>query len=127
MVHIEATGSEFLWPSSGRITQRFSAQHRALDIANCRGTAIYAIADGIVSLSGQNSQDGIHILLDHSGVYTSFYSHLEVALIEIDEPVEQGQVIGLMGDTGLSTGPHLHFQMLQDGEPINPLEVLPEK
>ena len=127
MAHIESNRSEFLWPSSGRISQGHSARHRALDIANYRGTAIYAIADGIVSLSGQNSRDGIHILLDHSGGYESFYSHLEVALIEIGEPVEQGQMIGLMGDTGLSTGLHLHFQMRKDGEPINPLLVLPER
>jgi murein DD-endopeptidase MepM/ murein hydrolase activator NlpD len=109
------------------VSQGYSASHPAIDIANYRGTAIYAIADGIVSLSGQNSRDGIHMLLNHGEGYTSFYSHLEVALVKVGEPVEQGQVIGLMGDTGLSTGPHLHFQMRRDGEPINPLEVLPER
>jgi murein DD-endopeptidase MepM/ murein hydrolase activator NlpD len=124
---MESSSSEFLWPSSGQISQGHSTRHRALDIANYRGTTIYAITDGTAVLSGQNSKDGIHILLDHSEGYTSFYSHLEVALVEIGTPVEQGQVIGLMGTTGLSTGPHLHFQIRRDGELINPLEVLPEK
>jgi murein DD-endopeptidase MepM/ murein hydrolase activator NlpD len=125
--HIESKRSEFLWPISGRISQGYSARHRALDVANHSGTAINAIADGTVSLSRQNSRDGIHILLNHSGGYTSFYSHLEATLVEIGKPVEQGQVIGLMGNTGLSTGPHLHFQIRRDGEPINPLELLPER
>ncbi|MFN2168518.1 MAG: peptidoglycan DD-metalloendopeptidase family protein [Anaerolineae bacterium] len=116
--------AEFAWPAEGCISQPYSEDHPALDIANRAGTPVYAVGDGSVAQSGQDDLHGIHITLDHKGGYQSFYSHLDAAHVETGERVDKGQEIGLMGNTGLSTGPHLHFEILENGVHRNPMEVL---
>ena len=121
--HVQDVG-EFAWPAEGCISQPYSEDHPALDIANHTGTPVYAVGDGSVAGSGQDDRHGIHVTLDHAAGYESFYSHLSAAHVETGEHVEKGQEIGLMGSTGLSTGPHLHFEILENGEHRNPTEVL---
>jgi murein DD-endopeptidase MepM/ murein hydrolase activator NlpD len=124
--HAESDAQGFVWPAAGSVSQGYSRHHRALDIANHTGTPIYAVGDSKVAQVGQDARNGIHIHLEHGEGYTTFYSHLDAAWVKAGEVVERGQEIGLMGDTGLSTGPHLHFEIRQDGVHHNPLEMLPQ-
>lgn len=122
----QVSTGRFVWPTAGHISQTYSDEHHALDIASQAGTPVCAAADGVVILSAQDEdRHGIHPLLDHGDGYTTFYSHLSAAYVEAGEEVKRGQKIGTVGSTGLATGPHLHFEIRQDGEYLNPLEVLP--
>lgn len=120
-----AETSRFIWPAVGQVSQGYSSAHRALDIAGFTGTPVQAADDGRVVLPGEDTEYGLHILLDHGGGFVSFYSHLSVAYVRTGETVQTVQEIGLLDSTGLSTGPHLHYEIRQDGEPISPSEVLP--
>jgi murein DD-endopeptidase MepM/ murein hydrolase activator NlpD len=122
--HLESP--KFSWPTEGHVTQTYWSGHQALDIANRTGTPIYAAAAGTIKLADEDTdRHGIHIELEHEDGYTTFYSHLSASHVEVGEHVERMQKIGLMGSTGLSTGPHLHFEIRLDGESVNPLELLP--
>jgi murein DD-endopeptidase MepM/ murein hydrolase activator NlpD len=114
-----------LWPTDGHVSQTYWAGHRALDIANQPGAPVYAAGDGIVLLSSEDEdRHGIHLLIDHGDGHTTFYSHLSVVHVKVGEEVKAGQKIGGVGSTGLSTGPHLHFEIRKSGEPVNPLPLM---
>jgi len=68
---------------------------------------------------------GLLVIIDHGNGYTSYYGHLSRILVRVGQFVEVGQVVALSGNTGLSTGPHLHFEVRKLGDPINPLPLLP--
>jgi murein DD-endopeptidase MepM/ murein hydrolase activator NlpD len=122
------SGSEtegYVWPLRGDLNQGYSISHPALDIGQHEGAPVRAMAAGRVTLAAEDAQNGIHVLLVHRDGLTSFYSHLSLAHVEGGEWVTKGQEIGLVGDTGVSTGPHLHLQVRRHGEPVNPLDLLP--
>jgi murein DD-endopeptidase MepM/ murein hydrolase activator NlpD len=122
--HLESP--KFSWPTEGHVTQTYWSGHQALDIASKTGTPIHAAAAGTVKLADEDTnRHGIHIELEHKNGYTTFYSHLSASHVEVGEHVEAGQEIGLVGSTGMSTGPHLHFEIRDNGKPVNPLELLP--
>jgi len=100
--------------------------HRAIDYAAPIGTPIRAVGDGTVVLAGYSGGYGNKISLRHNGTYTTNYAHLSKYAVGYGDRVKQGQVIGYVGSTGFSTGPHLHYEMVKNGVKINPLrEVLP--
>ncbi len=123
----DAVGSgNFRWPTSGYISQGYWYGHRAIDIANAAGTAILAADGGYVSFAGWTDVGyGYLIVLDHNNGYQTYYAHLSNIFVQEGEAVRAGQVIGAMGNTGNSTGPHLHFEIRYHGYPTNPFIYLP--
>jgi len=127
------TGS-FRWPTSGRITSYFggrkspggigSTNHKGLDIANSRGTAIYAADGGRVTYSGWMSGYGYTVRIDHLNGYVTFYAHNSSLLVSNGQTVHKGQQIAKMGSTGNSTGSHCHFEIRYNGTAKNPLNYL---
>jgi murein DD-endopeptidase MepM/ murein hydrolase activator NlpD len=94
--------------------------HVGLDIAVAKGTPIRAAGGGVVRIAGRGPEYGLYIRLEHSGGYLSMYGHASRLLVSRGDSVSAGQVIGLSGSTGRSTAPHLHFEVLRDGQPIDP-------
>lgn len=123
---IFAGGSgQFVWPTNGIITQYFSWYHSADDIANNTGTPIVAADAGrVITVLYQNHDYGWHVIIDHGNGYTTLYGHMSRIDVVEGQNVGRGQMIGLMGSTGRSTGPHLHFEIHQGGKLVNPLSLL---
>ncbi|WP_194840865.1 M23 family metallopeptidase [Filobacillus milosensis] len=119
------------WPAdSERITSEFGTRtdpfrkdesfHGGLDLAGPWGTKIYASGDGVIELSGRNGPYGLSILIDHGNSYKTRYGHLARLHVKEGDRVKQGELIGLMGSTGRSTGVHLHYEVLKNGELVDP-------
>ena len=122
------------WPTTGGITLEFSQSssfqvfHTGIDIANPAGKigdSVITFMDGTVIYAGEIFWGyGKHIIIDHGNNITSVYAHLDKIFVHKGQKVELGQVIGLMGSTGWSTGPHLHFEIRIYGIPVNPRKFL---
>lgn len=95
--------------------------HKGIDIPGPIGTPIYATADGVVSRSGWASGYGNLVQITHGGGMETRYGHMSKLLVSANSYVKRGQLIGLMGSTGRSTGSHLHYEVRVDGAAINPL------
>ncbi len=122
---VSGSGS-FYWPAAGYISQGYWYGHRAIDIADAVGAAVMTTDDGYVSFAGWTDIGyGYLVVVDHANGYQSYYAHLSNIFVFEGEIVDAGQVIGAMGSTGNSTGPHLHFEIRYDGYPTNPLIYLP--
>lgn len=115
------------WPLTGGISQYPSWWHPgAIDITANVGSAITAADSGkVVTVLKQWYGYGWHIVIDHGNGYTTLYAHLSAIYVYPGEGVSKGQVIGAVGMTGRSTGPHLHFETRKGGSPVNPLSLLP--
>jgi murein DD-endopeptidase MepM/ murein hydrolase activator NlpD len=102
--------------------------HDALDIAAPLGWPVYAAADGRVSFVGHLPDGAMVVIVAHAGGHVSVYAHLDDTFarppVRIGDAVKAGQVIGFVGVTGITTGPHLHFSVTRAGEPIDPLSLL---
>lgn len=103
-------------PFTGRL-----AFHRGLDVSARRGTPIEAPADGIVVFAGRNGGLGRTVRISHDFGFTTVYGHLDKISVELGAEVHRGQEIGLLGNSGRSTGPHLHYEVHVDGVSKNPL------
>ncbi len=104
----------------------FQRYHTGIDLAAPTGTPVYAAKAGQVVVAGWSRFGyGFHVILDHGGGLETLYAHLSRMAVRAGEFVEQGQVIGYVGSTGWSTGPHLHFEVRVGGQPRNPLSYLP--
>jgi murein DD-endopeptidase MepM/ murein hydrolase activator NlpD len=99
--------------------------HGGVDLGVPFGTPIYATNDGIVSFAGWDNGHGNMVEIDHGGGVTTRYCHASRLLVTEGEPVTAGEVIALVGSTGMSTGPHLHYEILFDGDKADPLAYLP--
>jgi len=97
-----------------------SAFHTGVDLRGKRGEKIKATADGVVKKACKNGGYGNYVLIDHGNGYTTSFSHMQKYLVHRGDRVKRGQVIGLVGSTGRSTGPHLHYEVALDGKTINP-------
>lgn len=125
----------FKYISSGFTTGRryisafnISTGHRAIDYAASSGTPIRSVGDGTIVFSGWNGSYGYMVSVRHNSTYTTNYCHMSKIAVKYGQKVSQGQTIGYVGSTGLSTGPHLHYEMVKNGVKINPLtEVFPPK
>ena len=120
---VEGSG-ELLWPAKGRISQYFKEGHRGLDIAIPTGTPVVAADKGEVIFSSWHPCFGNLLIVDHGLGLHTYYAHLSEQLVVVGEKVEQGDVIAMSGNTGCSTGPHLHFEVRQRNTRLNPLSEL---
>jgi murein DD-endopeptidase MepM/ murein hydrolase activator NlpD len=115
----------FGWPVSGYITQRYSEAHPAVDIGVAIGNPVKASDSGYVAVVGRSDTGyGRYILVDHGNGFQSVYAHLSVIYVEVGQSVGKGQTMGLSGNTGKSTGPHLHFEIKLNGVRRNPFIYL---
>lgn len=122
------------WPLRGRMTSRFGYRrhplwggrhmHTGLDIANKYGTPIKAADSGEVIFAGWWDGYGKAIVIDHGRKTTTVYGHLSRIYKKVGAIVAKGQTIGLVGNTGYSTGPHLHFEVRKNGKPVDPMSFL---
>ena len=128
-----AQRSGLIMPVVGRITSSFGARrhpilgytrmHGGVDFGAPMGAPIYAVGDATVSFAGWGGGHGNHIKLDHGGGWGTGYSHMSRIAVSPGSHVRAGQVIGYVGSTGLSTGPHLHYELYRNGAKVNPLSV----
>jgi len=100
------------------------AFHEGVDIANSRGAPVKALASGVVTHSGDRPGYGLVVEINHGNGYTTRYAHTLSNLVKVGDKIEKGQEIALVGSSGRSTGPHLHFEILQNGRAINPRKYL---
>ena len=122
----------FMWPTKGVFTSgfgwRWGRMHKGIDIANNVGTPIVAAKDGIVKFSGWSSGYGYLVELVHSDGSSTRYAHNSRLLVRKGQIIPQGVRISLMGSTGRSTGPHLHFEIRQrGGSALDPMAKLPSR
>lgn len=123
-------GERFVWPARGPISSPFGYRanpftglrtyHSAMDIVVSLGTRVKATSAGTVADTGYNSVFGNYIILKHASGYQSLYGHLSSIAVKEGASVAQGAVIGLSGNTGQSTGPHLHFSIFKNGQALDP-------
>ena len=99
-------------------------QHKGIDLSAKRGIPVYASADGTVAISEYQSQNGEYLRLNHQEGFASRYLHLQKRLVETGETVKTGDLIGFVGNSGVSSGPHLHFEILLNDEPQDPLQYI---
>jgi murein DD-endopeptidase MepM/ murein hydrolase activator NlpD len=115
-----------VWPASGSVTQGYRAYHRAIDIASYTGNPVKAADSGYVAAAGWSNQGyGYYVLLDHGNGLQTLYAHLSRFFVNAGDSIRQGTVIGNVGSTGNSTGPHLHFEVIRSGAQQNPFNFLP--
>jgi murein DD-endopeptidase MepM/ murein hydrolase activator NlpD len=120
-----------MWPTDGFISRGFewnpilsSHSHAAVDIAGKEGAAIKATASGFVVWTGWSPRYGNLVLLSHRSGYFSVYGHNQIILVESRQYVARGQAIALLGNTGQSSAPHLHFEIWYKDQPLDPLDML---
>lgn len=130
----------FIWPVDRtgyyRLSSRFGPRwhpilrvnrpHNGVDFAKPRGANIYAVAPGLVVHAGPQGGYGNTVIIAHSGTLSTLYAHADRILVKAGDYVDRGQVIALVGDTGLATGPHLHFEVRVRGTPVDPMKYLNE-
>jgi murein DD-endopeptidase MepM/ murein hydrolase activator NlpD len=110
-----------------RLTQKFHLFHPAIDLAAPIGTPIRPVAAGKVSITNHNNFGlGNYLVIKHGAEFYSVYAHLNEIKVEVNQEVTKDTVIGAVGNTGFSTGPHLHLEIIVDNQKVNPLTVLPK-
>jgi murein DD-endopeptidase MepM/ murein hydrolase activator NlpD len=119
-----------IWPTSGMITSLFREYrgrghyHGGLDIANNTGTDVNSSAAGVVIFTGRNAGFGNEIIIHHGFGFMTVYAHLSKIIVSVGDEVTKGQLIGKMGSTGYSTGPHLHYEIFKDNTQVDPMDYL---
>jgi len=127
-------GKLFIYPARGRITSRFGMRkdpftgirrfHNGVDIANDTGTPVLSAMSGQVAMIGYNANFGKYIIVRHADGFQTLYGHLSAFEVSKNMRVNQGQLLGTIGNTGYSTGSHLHFSIFLKGEPVDPFKYL---
>ncbi|MFH1985306.1 MAG: M23 family metallopeptidase [Pseudomonadota bacterium] len=139
LTHLEAqidrlAGTPSIRPAKGWITSRFEERespftgrqefHHALDIASDSGTPILATADGVIAFAGKKWLLGNTVVIDHGHGMITRYAHCSEVLKKPGDPVKRGDIIAHMGNTGRSTGPHVHYEVRLNGVPVNPEDYI---
>lgn len=118
----------FSWPTTGRISSRFGERwgrmHYGLDIAVPTGTPIRAAAAGTVTYASSMGTYGILVMIDHGHGVETRYAHLSRVAVRVGQRVSRGEIVAYSGNTGNSTGPHLHFEIRRNGVALDPLDFL---
>ena len=116
------------WPAQGAVTspfgQRWGRMHTGIDIGSSAGAPIVAAAAGTVLVAGWVDGYGNTVVIDHGGGIATLYGHQSIIAVAVGQAATQGQVVGAVGSTGHSTGPHLHFEVRVNGSPVDPLGYL---
>ena len=130
------SSSGFIYPlgASGFVTDAYGYRyhpidgdykfHPAVDFAVPQGTPIYATKSGTVTAATYNEYNGYYVAINHNDGYTSLYAHMTNFVVSVGQTVSQGEVIGYVGSTGYSTGPHMHFEITYGGASVNPMEYV---
>ena len=126
--------NRYIWPVHGRLTSYFgprnlgmgtSSFHRGIDVATAWGTPVGAARAGTITYSGWSSQGyGNLVKIRHAGGAETWYGHFSSIAVGVGQYVNQGAIIGYIGSTGISTGPHLHFELYEAGRAVDPLGIL---
>lgn len=129
-----ARATPSIWPAVGWLTDGFGSRkdpfhgvtafHSGLDIAADKGTPVYASATGVVQSASWAADYGNLVVIAHEFGLTTRYAHLSRIDVKAGDRVERGQVVGAIGSTGRATGPHLHYEVWANGQPLNPLKFL---
>ena len=124
----------FTWPARGTISSDYGYRrspingrrlfHNGIDIAAPRGTPVRAALSGEVGFVSRDNVYGNYVVINHHSGYRTLYAHLHVVRVKVGDSVETGQRIGDVGSTGISTGPHLHFAVNQNGVILNPRALM---
>jgi murein DD-endopeptidase MepM/ murein hydrolase activator NlpD len=116
----------FVGPVAGIVTQRFDSdrRHYGMDYAGKSGTPVFAAADGYVVFAGWTPADGNMVMISHGAGMMTVYKHNQSLLTPAHVTVKRGDTISLLGSSGMSTGPHLHFEIWKDGTPVDPEDYL---
>ena len=123
-----------IWPTQGFLTSGFGwrrspfsgggRMHKGLDISNRVGTPVWAPARGTVTFVGTDGGYGTCVMIDHGNNIVTRYAHLQKALVREGQYVQRGDVVAALGNTGRSTGPHLHYEVIVGGIPVNPMRYI---
>jgi murein DD-endopeptidase MepM/ murein hydrolase activator NlpD len=121
-------------PVEGRITSYYEKRrhpisgaeefHTGIDVSANSGSPVRATADGIVSFSGWSGGNGYLVVLEHGHGFSTFYAHNKKNIVKVGEKVKRGDVIGLVGKTGNSTGPHVHYEIWKNERHVNPIKYI---
>ena len=123
------------WPAEGRLTSAFGRRHdpfqdtegefhNGLDIANSLGTPIRATADGVIRVASWQGGYGRLLVVDHARGFRTYFGHNSQLLVKPGDTVKRGQLVAYMGTSGHSTGYHLHYEVWQNGRPVNPMKFV---
>ena len=125
------------WPVMGELTSGFGNRihpisgevefHSGFDISASPGTPVKATADGIVSFADWAGANGNLVVIEHGLGYSTFYAHNKSLLVKVGQRVKRGDIIAYLGSTGSATGPHLHYEIWQNGRPVNPQPFISAK
>ena len=119
-----------IWPAAGYVSSPYGLRfdgtefHQGIDIAADMGAPIVATADGVVTAAGWNGGYGNMVDVDHGGGIVTRYGHASALAVTVGQQVRRGEVIAYVGSTGRSTGPHVHYEVRVDGQPVNPAGYL---
>lgn len=128
------TGARLMWPVRASLTSDFGPRlhpihrewrnHAGIDLGAAAGTPVQAAAEGVVSFAGWRGGYGNVVIIDHADGLQTFYAHQQDLDVSAGDHVAAGTVLGRVGSTGNSTGPHLHFEVRRDGESVDPVPYL---
>ena len=120
----DATITSHFGERSDPVTGEEGHFHKGLDLAGAKGEAVEAVAAGIVTQAGEHTGYGYLVEINHGNGYVTRYAHNEKILVKLGQSVVRGQEIALLGSTGHSTGPHVHFEVLRNGRPVDPMSFV---
>lgn len=129
------TATPSIWPTNGFLSSPFSfarkhpllgsfRPHYGVDISARPGTQVVATADGVVTFAGWRNGSGNHVIIDHGYGVETAYSHNATLLVRSGERIRRGTPVGLVGSTGFSLGPHVHYEVHQNGQPVDPTKFI---
>ncbi len=117
--HKESVTLNFGWEGKNPISGE-KMKHQGIDLRAPIGTPVYATADGVIGKATEHDGYGKVIFIKHGDTFVTLYAHLDEMLVEAEEKVKKGYKIGAVGNTGKSTGPHLHYEVRKGGENVDP-------